>query len=75
MKHEIEIPGLPKGWRAVAYRTGNVGEMADDGYCISEPDRSKPPCLICGAMTEKEAEVMCWRSVDDDSCHGQELWP
>lgn len=20
MKHEIEIPGLPKGWRAVAYR-------------------------------------------------------
>ena len=42
---------------------------------MEEPDRSKPPCLICGAMTEKEAEVMCWCSVDDDCCHGQELWP
>ena len=42
---------------------------------MAEPDRSKPPCLICGAMTEKEAEVMCWCSEDDDCCHGQELWP
>lgn len=22
-KHEIEIPDLPKGWRAVAYRSNN----------------------------------------------------
>lgn len=24
-KHEIEIPDLPKGWRAVAYRTARRG--------------------------------------------------
>lgn len=23
-KHEIEIPDLPKGWRAVAYRSNNL---------------------------------------------------
>lgn len=42
---------------------------------MAEPDRSKPPCLKCGAMTEQEAEVMCWCSGDNDYCHGQELWP
>lgn len=26
MKHEIEIPGLPGGWRAVAYRRPISGE-------------------------------------------------
>ncbi len=26
MKHEIEIPGLPGGWRAVAYRRPVSGE-------------------------------------------------
>ncbi len=25
-KHEIEIPELPEGWRAVAYRIPNTGE-------------------------------------------------
>jgi len=26
MKHEIEIPDLPEGWEAVAYRIPKVGE-------------------------------------------------
>lgn len=26
MKHEIEIPDLPKGWKAVAYRKAKKGE-------------------------------------------------
>lgn len=26
-KHEIEIPDLPDGWRAVAYRNANTGEF------------------------------------------------
>ena len=26
MKHEIEIPDLPEGWDAVAYRTPDAGE-------------------------------------------------
>lgn len=29
-KHEIEIPGLPEGWRAVAYRIPNFGEYYVD---------------------------------------------
>ena len=28
MKHEIEIEGLPEGWRAVAYRSGKCTEWA-----------------------------------------------
>lgn len=27
MKHEIEIPGLPRGWRAVAYRRLENGDF------------------------------------------------
>lgn len=38
MKHEIEIPGLPDGWprewKPVAYRIGEIGEMADYEGCI-----------------------------------------
>lgn len=26
MKYEIEIPGLPAGWRAIAFRAPNYGE-------------------------------------------------
>ena len=40
-----------------------------------EPDRSKPPCLECGAMTQTEAESMCICAGDKDDCHGTELWP
>lgn len=29
-KHEIEIPGLPKGYRAVAYRIGVIDECCFD---------------------------------------------
>jgi len=28
MKHEIEIPDLPEGWEAVAYRVPQIGEYA-----------------------------------------------
>jgi hypothetical protein len=32
MKYEIEIPDLPDGWEAVAYRSAEIGEMYyDDG--------------------------------------------
>ena len=41
----------------------------------TEPDRSKPPCLECGAATPEEAEKMCICAGDKDNCHGCELWP
>ncbi len=34
MKHEIEIEGLPEGWRAVAFRVPKIGEYA---IVASEP--------------------------------------
>ncbi len=40
-----------------------------------EPDRSKPPCLDCGALNGGEAAVKCICSGDRDTCHGDELWP
>jgi hypothetical protein len=43
---------------------------ADDG-----PDRSKPPCLECGATTAKESETMCMCTGNKYRCHGCELWP
>lgn len=45
-----------------------------DDYKINEPDRNKPPCLECGALTVKEAEIKCICSGDKDHCHGCELW-
>lgn len=42
---------------------------------MAEPDRSKPPCLECGAMTEEEAETKCICAGDKDHCHGCDLWP
>ena len=30
-----------------------------------------PPCIECGAKTEKEAESMCICAGDKDNCHGQ----
>lgn len=32
MKHEIEIPSLPEGYRAVAYRIPNFGEYYVDSF-------------------------------------------
>lgn len=40
-----------------------------------EPDLTKPPCLECGATTQKEAETKCICSGDKDNCHGCDLWP
>ena len=35
---------------------------------------TKPPCIECGAVTEKQAETMCICSGDKDHCHGCDLW-
>lgn len=35
MKHEIEIPDLPEGWEAVAYRLGDPGEPYYDAITKS----------------------------------------
>ena len=35
MKHEIEIPDLPEGWEAVAYRLGDPDELYYDAITKS----------------------------------------
>jgi hypothetical protein len=37
MKHEIDIPDLPEGWKAVAYRVPSKDEhtLSDDGIVVS----------------------------------------
>ncbi len=42
---------------------------------LDGPDRSKPPCLECGAVTLLEANDKCLCGGDKDDCHGCELWP
>ena len=41
MKHEIEIPDLPEGWEAVAYRVPKAGEyfFSMNGIKYAETDR------------------------------------
>lgn len=39
-KHEIEIPGLPKWWRAVAYRLAKQGEYYWDGISVKYAERN-----------------------------------
>lgn len=34
-----------------------------------------PPCLECGALTQKEAETLCICSGDKDNCQGSAIWP
>lgn len=47
MKYEIEIPDLPDGWRAVAYRIGVNGEtIIDCGEIVTLDADTKFPCLI-----------------------------
>lgn len=38
-------------------------------------DYNIPPCLECGALTQKEAETLCICSGDKDDCQGSAIWP
>ena len=46
-KHLIDIPGLPEGWRAVAYRLAKQGEHYWNGIkiCYAEYDQGAHICL------------------------------
>lgn len=47
-KHEIEIPGLPEGWKAVAYRvpTDKIDYVLTDDCEIILANNIRFPCLI-----------------------------
>lgn len=46
-KHEIEIEGLPEGYRAVAFRLPKIGEWCWDGYKrIYKAEVSQIACFI-----------------------------
>ena len=66
MKHEIEIPDLPEGWEAVAYRQPNAGEyyLGSGGVKLCEFDfdtvwlivRKKQPRRIVLEETEEDTD-------------------
>lgn len=47
-KHEIEIPGLPEGWKAVAYRVpiDKIDYVLTDDCEIILANNIRFPCLI-----------------------------
>lgn len=45
MKYEIEIEGLPEGWKPVAYRHANHESIFECGKVV-KCTKSKYPCLI-----------------------------
>jgi len=47
MKHEIEIPDLPEGWEAVAYRYGYKGETGFDKELFTiDMEKTDYPLII-----------------------------
>ena len=66
MKHEIEIPDLPEGWEAVAYRQINTGEyyLGSSGVKLCESSfdtvwlivRKKQPRRIVLEETEEDTD-------------------
>jgi len=66
MKHEIEIPDLPEGWEAVAYRIPKVGEcyFGSSGIKLALIDfenlwlivRKKQPRRIVLEETEEDTD-------------------
>ena len=66
MKHEIEIPDLPEGWDAVAYRTPDAGEyyLGSSGVKLCESSfdtvwlivRKKQPRRIVLEETEEDTD-------------------
>ena len=66
MKHEIEIPDLPEGWEAVAYRTPDAGEyyLGSSGVKLCESSfdtvwlivRKKQPRRIVLEETEEDTD-------------------
>ena len=66
MKHEIEIPDLPEGWEAVAYREPKAGEyyLGSGGIKLLHRDfdtvwlivRKKQPRRIVLEETEEDTE-------------------
>mgnify|MGYP003537950813 CR=1 FL=1 len=84
MKHEIEIPDLPEGWEAVAYRQINTGEyyLGSSGVKLCESSfdtvwlivRKKQPRRIVLEETCKEDRKAFlhagkyWKIVEDNKC-------
>ena len=68
MKHEIEIPDLPEGWDAVAYRTPDAGEyyLGSSGVKLCESSfdtvwlivRKKQPRRIVLEETQDNYEIV-----------------
>ena len=77
MKHEIEIEGLPEGWRAVAYRVpvDKIEHVLTDDCEIILVNNIRFPCLIVEKIsprrivleeTEEERSVSYGDWYEDD---------
>lgn len=72
MKHEIEIPDLPEGWKAVAYRVPSKDEytLSDDGIVVSAKlikfpvlivEKIRPRSRIILEETEENSNPAYWQ--------------
>lgn len=80
-KHEIEIPDLPEGWRAVAYRTPQRNEyyLADEGVIQAAFNHLKQWLIVekikpRRIVLEKTGEVR--RALPGEWCENEkgEIW-
>lgn len=46
MKHNIDVEGLPEGWKAVSYRYPEIGEWCWEYAQVYQAVASINPCLI-----------------------------
>ena len=76
MKHEIEIPDLPEGWEAVAYRVPEEGEYYFSRHGFEQatdewPDR---PAAIIVRKKQPRRIVLEETEEDTDNSHNHTIY-